>query len=169
LTELKSKSNMKKLIIDLRNNWGWYLNEVTKMLSYIVPKWENTAVIKYLWYDESITSAGYDLINLNNYKVIVLQNSWTASASEIMIWTMNDYFKDLVTIWENTFGKGSVQTIREYNDGSSLKYTIAKWFTGWTQTWIDGVWIAPDVELELDIESYQKDWTDNQLQKAINY
>jgi carboxyl-terminal processing protease len=169
LTDLKSKSSVRKIIIDLRNNWWGYLDEVTKMLSYIIPKWEKTAVIKYLWYEENITSEWYDLINFNNYKVVVLQNSWTASASEIMIWTMKDYFKDLVTIWENTFWKGSVQTVREYKDGSSLKYTIAKWFTWGTQTGIDGVWIAPDLELELDLDLYQKDWTDNQLEKAINY
>ncbi|MDR0772038.1 MAG: hypothetical protein LBF15_03155 [Candidatus Peribacteria bacterium] len=35
---------------------------------------------------------------------------------------------------ENSFGKGSVQTLKEYTDGSSLKYTIAKWFTGKSQT-----------------------------------
>jgi carboxyl-terminal processing protease len=139
------------------------------MLSYLVPKWQNVAVVKYLGYNENIASKGYEGVSLSNYKVIILQNSGTASASEIMIWTIKDYFPNAVTIGENSFGKGSVQTLKEYTDGSSLKYTIAKWFTGKSQTWIDGVWINPDVILELDADAYRKDWTDNQLQRAINY
>jgi carboxyl-terminal processing protease len=138
------------------------------MLSYLVAKWENVATVKYLWYTQNIYSNWYDWINLNNYKVVILQNSGTASASEIMIWTLKDYFKNITIIWENTYWKGSVQTVREYTDGSSLKYTVAKWFTWWSETWIDWVWIAPDIELELDVEAYQNG-TDNQLQKAIDY
>lgn len=168
IDELKWKNNIKKVIIDLRNNWWWYLDEVTEMLSYLVAKWENVATVKYLWYTQNIYSNWYDWINLNNYKVVILQNSGTASASEIMIWTLKDYFKNITIIWENTYWKGSVQTVREYTDGSSLKYTVAKWFTWWSETWIDWVWIAPDIELELDVEAYQNG-TDNQLQKAIDY
>jgi carboxyl-terminal processing protease len=99
------------------------------MLSYLVQKWESVATVKYLWYTQNIYSNWYDWVNLNNYKVIILQNSGTASASEIMIWTLKDYFKDITIIWENSYWKGSVQTVREYTDGSSLKYTVAKWFT----------------------------------------
>lgn len=166
LEEIENKSGIKKIIIDLRNNWGWYLSEVTEMLSYMVPKWEPTAVIKYRWSENKIYSKWYDLIDISKYRIVILQNSWTASASEIMIWTLKDYL-NITTIWENTYWKGSVQTIKNYDDWSSFKYTIAKWFTWKTETWIDWIWIAPDIELELNIEAFKYNWKDNQLDKAI--
>lgn len=165
---IKTNKSIKKIIIDLRNNWGWYLWEVTEMLSYVVPEWENTAIVKYNGANKAYVSKWYDFIDLNKYEIIILQNSWTASASEILIWTLDDYF-DIVKIWENTYWKGSVQTLKYYNDWSSLKYTIAKWFTWKSETGIDWIWIKPDIELELDIEKYNKNWTDNQLNKAIYY
>lgn len=48
-----------------------------------------------------------------------------------------------------------------------FKYTIAKWFTWKTQTWIDWIWLAPDIELELNIEAFKYNGKDNQLDKAI--
>jgi C-terminal processing protease CtpA/Prc len=56
--------------------------------------------------------------------------------------------------------------MKSYSDGSTIKYTIAKWFTWLSETGIDGVWIAPTIELEFDIENYKQNWSDNQLQKA---
>ncbi|MDD2907307.1 MAG: S41 family peptidase [Candidatus Gracilibacteria bacterium] len=169
LEKIKSDTSTRKIIIDLRNNGGGYLNEVTDMLSFVVPESEKTAVVKYNGGDNNFYSAGLDLVNLKDYKVIILQNSGTASASEIMIGTLKDYFPSIVTIGENTYGKGSVQTMKEYSDGSSLKYTVAKWFTGKTQTGIDGVGFKPDIELEYDLDAFKNDGKDNQLEKAINY
>lgn len=169
LKEIKNKWNVNKIIIDLRNNWGWYLNEASDMLWLVVPEWEKTAVIKYEWSNNYLYSKWENIIDINKFKVIILQNSWTASASEILIWTLKDYFPNIVTIWENTYWKWSVQAIKDYNDWSSLKYTIAKWFTWKNEKWIDGIWFKPDIELEFDMEAYKKDWSDNQLIKAINY
>ena len=163
---LKTKKNVKKVIIDLRNNWGWYLWEVTNILSYFVEKWKPTAIVKYKDASKVFYSDWYDLIDFSKYNIVMLENSWTASASEIMIWTIKDYYPDSKIVWENSYGKGSVQTIKSYNDGSSLKYTIAKWFTGKTETWIDWIWIKPDFELEFDIEKYKENEIDNQLEKA---
>ncbi|MDD3144637.1 MAG: S41 family peptidase [Candidatus Gracilibacteria bacterium] len=167
LEKIKKDTSTKKIIIDLRNNGGGYLNEVTDMLGFVVPQLEKTAVVKYIDGDNNFYSAGLNLINLNDYKVIILQNSGTASASEIMIGTLKDYFPSIVTIGENTYGKGSVQTMKEYSDGSSFKYTIAKWFTGKTQTGIDGVGFKPDIELEYDFDLFKNEGKDNQLEKAI--
>jgi len=166
LEEIKQSPTVNKIIIDLRNNGGWYLWEVTEMLSYMVPEGDSTAVVKYNGMDRHYYSKGYDLIDFSDYEIIILQNSGTASASEIMIGTMQDYL-DITTIGENTYWKGSVQTVKTYSDGSTFKYTIAKWFTWKTQTWIDWIWIAPDIELELNIEAFKYNWKDNQLDKAI--
>lgn len=166
LNDLKSNDNITTVILDLRNNPWWYLDQVTDMLGYFIPENEPTAIVKYKDYSVSYKSKWYDLIDFSKYKLIILQNWWTASASEIMIWTIKDYLPDTVLLWEKTYWKWSVQTIRPYSDWSSLKYTIAKWFTGKTETWIDTVWISPTVETKLDEEKY-KEWYDSQLQDAI--
>lgn len=166
LKEMKKYPNTKTLIMDLRNNpWG-YLDQVTDMLWFFISEWEPTAVIKYRDYKISSKSRWYDLVDFSKFKIILLENSWTASASEIMIWSIKDYYPKAIIVWEKSYWKGSVQTIKPYNDWSALKYTIAKWFTWKTETWIDQIWIIPDIEIKLDEESF-KNWIDNQLQKAI--
>lgn len=166
LTSMKDNNNINTLILDLRNNPGWYLDQVTDMLWFFVEIDNPTAVIKYKDYKTTTKSKWYDLIDFSKYKIIILQNSWTASASEIMIWTIKDYYPNAILIWENTYWKWSVQTIKPYSDWSALKYTIAKWFTGKTETWIDWTWISPDIEEIIDEEKF-KQWLDSQLQKAI--
>ncbi len=165
LEELSKQNRVEKVIIDLRNNSGWYLNQVSDMLWYFVKKWETTAYVKHIKWDKKYKSKWYDLIDFSKYKIIILQNSWTASASEIMIWTIKDYYPEAKTIWEKTYWKWSVQTMREYTDWSSLKYTIAKWFTWKTRTWIDGIWIIPDIEVIQDYKNLKKDEV---LEKAKN-
>ncbi len=166
LEDLKKQKNIKKIIFDLRWNWGWYLAQAVDILSHFVPAWQDTVFIKYLWYNDSYTSRWYDDIDFSKYKIIILQNGWTASASEIFIGTLKDYFPNSVIIWEKSYWKWSVQTIKQYSDGSSLKYTIAKWFTWKTHTGIDGIWINPDIEVKMD-----KYWVDlqndKQLQRAL--
>ncbi len=166
LDELK-KSQVKKLIIDLRNNPWWYLEQATSMLSYFIEKWEKTAVVKYKDYDINYYSFWFEKIDFKDYQIFILVNTWTASASEIMAWTLKDYYPNIKIIWENTFWKWSVQTIKTYYEWSSLKYTIAKWFTGKNQIWIDKIWIKPDIEIVLDEETFKK-WLDNQLDYILN-
>ena len=167
LENLKGRKSVKKIIIDLRNNPWWYLEQVIDMLSYFVSEWEPTAVVKYKWSSTNYSSKGYDLIDFSKYKIIIIQNSGSASASEIMIWTIKDYYPNSELIWTKTYWKWSVQTIKPYLDGSTLKYTVAKWFTWKTETWIDEVWIEPTIKLELDIEKFKEDGSDNQLNKAL--
>ncbi len=169
LEQLKKETKIKKLIIDLRNNWWGYLWQVSDMLWYFIPQWENTAVVKYLNDEQIYKSKWYNLINFNDYEIILLQNSGTASASEIMIWTIKDYFPEAIIIWEQSYWKWSVQTVKSYSDGSSLKYTVAKWFTWKTLTWIDWIWITPDIEVEFNSDLYKEEDKDNQLEEAINY
>lgn len=161
------KSKKSKLIIDLRNNPGWYLDKVALMLDLFVPTWEKTVVVKYKNFDYDYFASNIEKIDLSNIDTYILINSWTASASEIMAWTLKDYFKNIKIIWEKSFWKWSVQTMREYVDGSMLKYTNAKWYTWKTLTWIDKIWITPDIEIKLDVEKF-KSWVDNQLNYILN-
>ncbi len=163
LENLKHQNNVKKVIIDLRNNPGWYLEQVNEMLSTVIQKSEPIAVIKSLDGVFSYESKWYDIVDLSDYDVYLLWNEGTASASEIMIGTLKDYFPNITFVGQKTFWKWSVQTLRNYYDGSALKYTIANWYTGKSQTAIDGIWILPDVEVELDAEKI-KAWVDSQLE-----
>jgi carboxyl-terminal processing protease len=167
IEELKEKKYVNKVIIDVRNNGGWYLDQVTDMLSYMVPEWEPTAIIKYLKWNKTYRSAWYELIDFSKYKIIVLQNSWTASASEILAGTIKDYYPGSTSIWEQSYGKWSVQKLKQYKDWSLLKYTVARWYTWWSETSIAWVWLTPDIKLELDMERYKKYEKDNQLDKAL--
>lgn len=166
LNSLKEKTKVRKVIIDLRNNPGGYLDQVNLMLSYFVPKWEPTSVVKYRDVKISNKSYGYSIVDFSNYTLVILQNSGSASASEIMIGTIKDYYPDTILIGETTYGKGSVQTIKQYVDGSSLKYTIAKWYTGKNEIGIDGIGIEPDIELPIDVKQFEQGM-DNQLNKAL--
>ena len=168
IDELNWKSWIKKIIIDLRNNWGGYLNEVVSILDWIVPKGEATAQVDYINQEWKYISKWLNKLDLNKYELVFLQNKGTASASEIMIWTVKDYFPNTKIVWEKSYWKWSVQTIREFFDGSSIKYTIAKWFTWKTKTWIDWVWIKPDYEVELNEKRLSEYWKDNQLEKALS-
>jgi len=158
-------SGATKLIFDFRNNPGWYLWKVTQILSHFVPTGEPVALIKqwdYNLYYESKDIKKFDVIDK---KIIMLQNSGTASASEIFIGTFQDYYPEAVTFGEKTFWKWSVQSLKQYYDGSTLRYTTARWYTGKFERAIDGVWLFPDKEIIDD----SLDESDKVLEEAKKY
>ena len=167
LEALQEKESVKKIIFDLRNNPGGYLWEVSTILSYAVPKGEATAIVSTGNDDLAYRSLGYEIVDFSDYEMIFLQNGGTASASEIMIGTMKDYYPESKIIWVQSFWKGSVQSLKAYKDGSTLKYTTAKWFTGKNRVGIDGVGITPDTVLEFDTDRWNTYEKDNQLEEAL--
>ncbi len=159
-----------RLILDLRNDGGGDLQEVSNVLDYFVPAGKAKIVTRSLTTNEAMFSTGQDSI-LTGKKIIILINKGTASASEILAGTIQDYLPTTTkTVGENSYGKGSVQLLYPYWDGSTFKYTIAKWFTGKTEKTIDHVGIKPDYEIILDTEKY-KTGSDNQLDfaKSLNF
>ena len=164
LTAVAKDSGNGKIIIDLRNNPGGSLDEVAGMLNYFVPKGQSVVHIKYKNTVSEMQSEWQSLIDLQRRKIVILINGGSASASEIMAGTIKDYLGENVRIiGEKSYGKWSVQSLDTYTDGSSFKYTIAKWFTGKTQTGIDGMGIKPDIEVKFD-EKLWKDGRDNQME-----
>lgn len=157
------KNNAKKIILDLRNNPGGYLEVSTEIASWFIPKGEVVVVEEFK--DGNINeykSHGYKAFQ--SFPIVVLVNKGSASASEIVAGALHDV-REIKLIGEKTFGKGSVQTLENFKDGSSLKITVAKWLTP------SGISIAdegltPDIEIELTEEDYDAD-RDPQLDKAL--
>ena len=103
-----------------------------------------------------------------NYDVVVLIDSSSASASEILAACFKDNYKNVTLVGTKSYGKGTIQKTYEFSNGSSLKYTAQKWLTSKGKS-IDGEGIEPDVVVELNDEYYNNptDENDLQLQKAI--
>ncbi|PTF04661.1 serine protease [Staphylococcus devriesei] len=149
--ELKSsiikahKDGVRDIVLDLRNNPGGLLDEAVKMANIFIDK--NQTVVKLKKGDdtEPITTSNNSLKEAKDMKVSILVNEGSASASEVFTGAMKDYNKAKV-YGSKTFGKGIVQTTREFKDGSLLKYTQMKWLTP-DGHYIHGKGIQPDVKI----------------------
>lgn len=155
--------NWKKwIIIDLRQNWGWYLNIAVDILSNFIKKWEVLSIAKYRNWKLDKYFSHWSEKNYN-WKIVILVDNWSASASEIVAWAMKDYGKAIL-VWEKTYWKGSVQDPIELPDWSMVKITTAKWFTPKDKN-IDKNWIEPDVKVEITEQDIEKKY-DRQLEEA---
>lgn len=157
---------MERLIIDVRNNPGGLLTSVCNILEDILPK----GLIVYTE-DKDGNREEYTCSGENELKIplAVLVNGNSASASEIFAGAIQDYGTGTI-VGTTTFGKGIVQSLIPFTDGSAIKTTTAKYYTP-SGKCIHGTGIEPDVEVELNENLEQKTSIsheeDNQLQKAI--
>jgi len=144
--QIMESQNCKKYIFDLRNNPGGSLQQASNILDYFVPTGQPKVHI--LSKRENDTYIAKEKNNkFTDKPIIILINKGSASASEIFAGTVNEYWTKTVLIWEKTFGKGSVQQVVEYIDGSSLKFTIAERFTGKLKKNINKHGIEPDIKI----------------------
>jgi len=156
------KSNAKKIILDLRNNPGGYLQTANDIANWFIPKGQ--IILKEEFKDgnkDEYVSRGYSAIQ--DFPVVVLVNKGSASASEILAGALRD-IRGIKLIGEKTFGKGSVQEIESFKDGSSLKVTVAKWLTP-SGVSITDEGLNPDITIELTEDDYNNE-RDPQLDKA---
>lgn len=158
--------NMKKLIIDVRNNPGGVLQVVCDMLDQLLPE----GLIVYTE-DKNGNRKEYTSDEEHQFTkpLAVLANENSASASEIFAGAIQDYGIGTI-VGTTTFGKGIVQRTFYLSDGTGVKLTVAKYYTPKGHD-IHKKGITPDVETELDEElknqSSISHEEDNQLQKAI--
>lgn len=158
------KENMSSLIIDLRGNSGGYLTTVTQMLSIFMDK---DTVIYKMKTKNKIVDYNSLMAGKKDYKVVILVDENSASASEIMASSMKEKY-GAILVGKTTYGKGTVQSTANLSDGTMIKYTIQEWLTPNGNS-INGKGIKPDYEVDLSKE-YKNNPTndnDNQLQKAI--
>jgi len=162
IVDISQNGNIKGIILDLRNNPGGYLGTAIDMSS----EWVDDELVVYeqLRTGQKKEHFSTKTPRLDDYKTVILVNSGSASASEIVAGALKDWDKATI-VGETTFGKGSVQELAYLSDGSSVKLTIAKWFTP-HGTSIHDNGIEPDIAVELTNDDYNGN-LDPQLDKAI--
>lgn len=162
LATLKGKG-ARGIIIDVRSNLGGSYDAVCQILRQILP--EGIIVYtedKYGNREEETCDGTHEL----ELPLVVLTNGYSASASEILTGAIKDYKKGTI-VGTTTFGKGIVQKLFPFTDGSAVKLTIANYFTP-SGVCIHGTGIEPDIEVELDYDSYVDKGIDNQLDAAVD-
>ncbi|MBL7036306.1 S41 family peptidase [Candidatus Microgenomates bacterium] len=155
----KHEPKISKIVLDLRNNPGGYLQASVDIVGDFV-KTGSVAVIE---------DKGGDRTNfkterfgtLQDKSVVVLINPGSASASEILAGALRD-LKRIKLVGETSFGKGTIQEPLQLEKGSSLHITTAKWLTP-NGTWVNEKGITPDLEVKDDPETPE----DEQLLEAI--
>jgi carboxyl-terminal processing protease len=140
-----SKKDMKGLVLDLRGNPGGLLDQAIEMASLFIPNGEVVLQVE----ERSGNKDVYKSENDGELKipVVVLIDDGSASASEIVAAAVSES-ADIPLIGVKSFGKGTVQTAQDFEDGSNFKYTAAKWLTP-EGNWIHKKGIKPDITVKL--------------------
>ncbi len=161
------ESGSDKLVIDLRNNPGGYLEAALDMASWFLPTGRVVATEDFggKREDHEYRSKGYDIFT-DRLKLVILVNNGSASAAEILAGALKEYGKAAL-IGEQTFGKGSVQELVDLTSDTSLKITVAHWLTPLGNSISNGG-LTPDIEVKVTPEN-TKDGNDPILDKAVEY
>jgi len=162
-----SKEGMEGLVIDLRDNPGGLLDVTCEMLDRMIKK--GLLVYTVDKYGKRVDEDATDSDSFDK-PVAILVNGNSASASEVFSGAMKDY-KAATLVGTKTFGKGIVQSIVPFGDGTAMKVTVSKYYTP-NGVNIHGTGIEPDVVVELSKDAtkngkYDRK-NDNQLNKALD-
>lgn len=164
LTDLES-SGIDSLIIDVRDNAGGYLSNATTILELFMKQ----DTIIYKTESKDTVSERKDLTkDYRDYPVVVLVNSSSASASEVLAACFKENY-GATLVGEKTYGKGTVQETISVLESSMVKITTKKWLTP-NGDWVNGIGITPDVEIEINDKYLTNPIfdNDNQLSMALN-
>ncbi len=165
ITEL-SKQNMSKLLIDLRDNTGGYLEQAYESAELFLEKGK----VVYSLVDKSnkIKKVKDETEEKQNIPVIILVNGNTASAAEIFSASLKDSYGANI-VGKTTFGKGKVQHTYSLDSGGLVKYTSSKWLRPNGQC-IDNIGITPDYDIDNSVTQNEEGVStliDNQYNKAM--
>ena len=165
IKKLEKNENLRSYILDLRNNPGGLLSQAIKIADFFLDNGEivSTKSRKASENRKWFAKKG-DLIN--GKTLIVLINYGSASASEIVAGALKDH-KRAILLGENSYGKGSVQSIIPLKNSGAIRLTVAKYYLPSGKS-ISEVGVSPDIEItEKSGEFKIKTKTDNQLNYAI--
>ena len=165
IKRLEKNSDVKSYILDLRNNPGGLLSQAIKISDFFLDNGEivstksRKASENRKWFAKS-----GDLTN--GKTIIVLINYGSASASEIVAGALKDH-KRAILLGENSYGKGSVQSIIPLKNNGAIRLTVAKYYLPSGES-ISEVGVSPDIEVIEESDEFKiKTETDNQLSYAI--
>lgn len=143
--EEMSSQGMKGLVLDLRGNPGGIMEQAINIANMFVP--EGKIIFQVEDRDGNRQAYKADGSKKIDVPLVVLVDNGSASASEIVAAAAQES-ANVTIVGEKTFGKGTVQTAQQFDDGSNLKYTSAKWLTP-DGNWIHEKGIEPDEKVEL--------------------
>ena len=165
IKKLEKNKDVKSYILDLRNNPGGLLSQAIKISDFFLDNGEivSTKSRKPSENRKWFAKKG----DLTNGKVlIVLINYGSASASEIVAGALKDH-KRAILLGENSYGKGSVQSIIPLKNDGAIRLTVAKYYLPSGKS-ISEVGVSPDIEINEENDDFRiKTETDNQLEYAI--
>ena len=165
IEKFEKNKNLKSYILDLRNNPGGLLSQAIKISDFFLDNGEivSTKSRKISENRKWFAKKG-DLIN--GKTLIVLINYGSASASEIVAGALKDH-KRAILLGENSYGKGSVQSIIPLKNNGAIRLTVAKYYLPSGKS-ISEVGVSPDIEISEETDNFKiKTKTDNQLSYAI--
>ncbi|MCX6764689.1 MAG: S41 family peptidase [Candidatus Nealsonbacteria bacterium] len=157
------KTSGKKIVLDLRNNPGGYLDRAQDIAGWFLKRGE-IVTIEDKRGDEKTEYKSQGDGYFANYPIVCLINEGSASAAEILAGALRDNL-GIKLIGKKSFGKGTVQELIHLSNDSDLKITIAKWLTPKGES-INDVGLKPDIEVDLTEDDYKNE-KDPQLDKAI--
>ncbi len=153
------ENGYKSLIIDLRDNPGGLINSVVDVADKFIDKGVIVSTKSRIAIENMEFKASKDKTTARkNIPIVVLINKGSASASELLSGALKDY-KMAYLVGENTYGKGSVQQVRQLSDTDGFKLTMARYYTP-SDVNIDKIGIPPDLEIT-NMESLTKEQEDN--------
>ena len=165
IKEFEKNENINSYILDLRNNPGGLLSQAIRISDFFLDNGEivSTKSRKASENRKWFAKKG-DLIG--GKTLIVLINYGSASASEIVAGALQDH-KRAIILGENSFGKGSVQSIIPLKNKGAIRLTVAKYYLPSGKS-ISEVGVSPDIEINEDTNEFRiKTDTDNQLSYAL--
>ena len=165
INKFEKNKNLKSYILDLRNNPGGLLSQAIKISDFFL---DNGEIVSTKSRQQSENRKWFakkgDLTK--GKTILVLINYGSASASEIVAGALKDH-KRAILIGENSYGKGSVQSIIPLKNKGAIRLTVAKYYLPSGKS-ISEVGVSPDIEIDEEGDDFKiKTETDNQLNYAI--
>lgn len=142
---LTSKNRINGIILDPSSNPGGYLVEAIYTIDIFLGA--GKPVVKSVERKSTITYSTSDDSNDCNLALVILIDKNSASASEIVAGSLQNYGRAII-IGEKTYGKGTVQIIKEFPDGSALGLTIARYFLGPNDKVVHKIGIEPNIKID---------------------
>ena len=165
IKDLETNKNISAYILDLRNNPGGLLSQAIRISDFFLDNGEIVSTKSRKSSENRKWFAKKGDIT-NGKTLIVLINYGSASASEIVAGALKDH-KRAILLGENSYGKGSVQSIIPLKNKGAIRLTVAKYYLPSGKS-ISEVGVSPDIEIDEELDNFQiKTETDNQLNYAL--